>query len=158
MICWLWSAWWSCCTGPHLPWIRLFHSLLAQPWRQAICLPSRLFKGLSVASENGGNFHFSYEPAMHCSLSKRHWTCRYPLFIFKQMMKPDIGHVPYHTGSLAANRVGLCNSLACDPSWRKYQKRYDCKKIVTGINYLHTEYFWQIMIYTLHSVSLLWPH
>ena len=26
--------------------IRLLHSLLAQPWRQAICLPSGLYKGL----------------------------------------------------------------------------------------------------------------
>ena len=48
----------------------LFHSLLAQPWRQAICLSSGLCKGLSVPFLKHGNSHQSHEPTMHYNLPR----------------------------------------------------------------------------------------
>ena len=59
---------------------RLFHSLLAQHWRQAICLPPRLCKETVSGFEkiDGGNFHQSRESTVHCSLTRMHCTLRIP--------------------------------------------------------------------------------
>ena len=86
---------------------RLFHSLLAQHQWQAICLPLGLCRGLSVASENGGNSHWSHEPIMHCSLCRMHWVCWYHQSILS--MQPI--RQPYLIPYWKSCRLGLCNCL-----------------------------------------------
>ena len=45
---------------------KLFHGLLAQPYRQANCLPLGLCKGTVSPLKIGGNSHRSGEPTIHC--------------------------------------------------------------------------------------------
>ena len=55
---------------------RLFHSPLAEPWGQAICLPSGLCKETDYQwpFKIGGNSHWSFEPIIHCKLSWIQWS------------------------------------------------------------------------------------
>ena len=86
---------------------RLFHSLLAQP-------PQGCTRGLSVASENGGNCHRWSEPIMHCEKRETSPIIRPTNHKMVVPVKGGGGAcliVPWHS---IAIRLGPCISL---PGW-----------------------------------------
>ena len=93
---------------------RPLHSLLAQPERQAICLPLGLYRGLSqsVAFKKHGNFHRSHEHTMHCDLHRIQCRRGIPQSIFGS----DNHTISYHTDNPAATKMWPCISLR-DPRW-----------------------------------------
>ena len=114
---------------PLLTRARLFHSLLAQPWKQAICLPFVLCKG-----------HWSQKPTMHGSLPWMHWTYRYPQSVFElanHMAITPTKHktVSYPTDSPTTCRLSMCNSL-----------RYHCCQCV----HMSLHAWWCYLAHTSH--------
>ena len=97
-------------TGQEEP--RLFHSFFAQPWRQAICLPSGLCKGLLVGFGKGFNSlrHASLQRIAALLQKQISPQCLSKIFSQKiQGVTPGVASHP--TNSPAVTELGSCSSL-----------------------------------------------
>ena len=119
--------------APNLQMNRLFHSPLAVPWGQAICLSSGLCKETDYQwpFKNGGNSHWSFEPIIHCKLSWIQWSWSVFKWPITKLAKTDnwrLCLIPRWES--ISHQARLCNSLSNEPPG--CCRELHCSQCITG--------------------------